>query len=246
MLKIDRTIRRKDISRHVWTQLRPVPISEVKLWIFVLTFLMLDTLCVFPVIGNTYASEYFFAVIIPTAFINIWAITILFRNFYSTQKETIYFILANSIVLAFCCFIVAQKIVYIDTKVESTAFFIISILFYFGWIGYFTQYIFRKYANMKWRYSQKNFLLDMLGVILLLLPSNGYNFYHFYIKGNPFEEYISAFVYLCLGILPIYISIQFLHRLLYIRFNSHLFRLSQLSRKEIKQEKAKGKTIKVN
>lgn len=245
MLKIDESIRRKYIPSHVWTQLHPIHVQEVKTWIFFLTFLLLDVLCIIPVIGNIFHKGFILAVIIPAIFINGWAVTILVRNSYSTQIEMLYFVFTNSVILALCMFLVAQKIVYVDAQVESSAFIIISILFYTGWIIYFIQYIFKKYANMKWKYGQKNVLLDLLSIFMLLLPSNGYNFYHFYVKGHPFEEYITSFIYLSLGILPIYLTILFLHRILYIRANLRLFRFYEPSKKEVKQAEAKGKKIKV-
>jgi len=245
MLKIDDSIRRKYIPSHVWTQLSTIHVSEVKTWIYFLTFFLLDALCIIPVVGDTFSKGYFIAGIIPITLINIWAVAILFRNVYSTQMEMLYFVLANSTVLAFCYFLIAQKIVYINGRVESRAFFIISLLFYIGWIIYFTQYIFKKYANMKWKFGQKNLLLDLLRIILLLLPSNGYNFYHFYVKGNPFELYITSFIYLSLGILPIYLAILFIHRILFIRANPRLFRFYEPSKKEVKQAEAKGKKIEV-
>lgn len=129
MLKIDRTIRRKDIGRHVWTQLRPVPISEVKTWIFFLTFLMLDTLCVLPVIGNKYVSGYFFAVIIPTALINIWAITILVRNFILSKKKL--FILFQQIVL-FQHSVVLQSLrkLFIQILKQNLLLFLLFLFFF--------------------------------------------------------------------------------------------------------------------
>ena len=98
---------------------------------------------------------------------------------------------------------------------------------------------------MKWKFGRKNLLLDLLRIILLLLPSNGYNFYHFYVKGNPFELYITSFIYLSLGILPIYLAILFIHRILFIRANPRLFRFYEPSKKEVKQAEAKGKKIEV-
>ena len=50
----------------------------------------------------------------------------------------------------------------------------------------------------------------MLGIILLLLPFNDIISTFSYKKENPFEEHISVCVYLCLGILPIFILIQFI------------------------------------
>ncbi|MEI3613434.1 hypothetical protein [Pseudogracilibacillus sp. SO30301A] len=245
MLKIDESIRRKYIPSHVWTQLHPIHVKDVKTWILFLTFLLLDAICILPVVGNTFHKGFFLAIIIPVIFINGWAVTILVRNSYSTQMEMLYFVLANSVVLVLCMFLVAQKIVYIDAQIESSAFFIISVLFYIGWIIYFTQYIFKKYANMKWTYGQKNVLLELLRIIMLLLPSNGYNFYHFYVKGNPFEDYITSFIFLSLGILPIYLAVLFLHRILFILANPRLFRFYEPSKKEVKQAEAKGKKIKV-
>lgn len=245
MLKIDDSVSRRHIPNHITSQLSPVHVTEVKTWIYIFTFLMIDGLCIVPVISDRFALGYFLAVIIPTVLLTIWGITLLCRNFYSTQVETLYFIAANGIIGAFCYFIVSQKLVYVDFQAESKAYFIISCLFYLGWIAYFTQYIFKKYANFKWRHGLKNYPLEFLRILLFLLPSNGYNFYHFYVKNNPFEEFIMSVIYLSLGTLFLYIGVLYVHRILFIYTNPTHFRLYEPSRKEIKQAEAKGRKIKV-
>lgn len=241
MLKIDQSITRKYIPHFVWTHISTINVSEVKTWIISLTFIWLNVFCVLPVVGNTFVKSYFLAVIIPIVILNIWGLAILFRNFYSVQMETIYFIAANGLVGLYCHFIVAQKIAYADAGATSYAFLIISSLLYVGFIIYFIYYYYRRFSDVKREMESK--LLHFLGVILLFLPSNGYSFYHFYVKNNPFAEYITAFIWLLLGIFFIYIGVRFCHKILFIKANSNLFRYQQPSKKELKQALAKGKNI---
>lgn len=243
MLKIDESIRRKYIPEHVWTQLAPFDRDEVRTLTIFLVFFLTDILCIIPIIADPFVKGYFIAVIIPVAFINLWALIILARNYYSTQMEVLYFFAAVGIVCAYSMLMTALKIAYFNAKVTSSAFAIASILFVIGWVIYFGQYIFRKYADMKWKYGKKNYLLDFLGLILAFLPSNGYNLYHFYIKGHPFEFHLTSMIFLAMAILPIYLSVLYFDKILFIHANRNHFRLQQPSRKEIKQAEAKGKKI---
>jgi|GEM_PF-2388912 len=243
MLKIDDSIRRKYIPAHVWTQLATFDRQEVRNLTVFLVFFWTDILCIIPIIGDPFAKGHFIAVIIPVVLINLWALSILARNYYSTQMEVLYFFAAAGIVCAYCTFMTALKIAYFNANIASSAFAVASILFFIGWVVYFGQYIFRKYADMKWKHGKKNYLLELLGLLLAFLPSNGYNFYHFYIKGHPFEFHIASMIYLTMSILPIYLSVLYFHKVLFVKANWKHFRFRQPSKKEIKQAEAKGEKI---
>lgn len=244
MLKIDDSVRRKYIPSHVWTHLSTVSKDDVRNMIFFLVFFWMDLICVLTAIAEPFIKGYFIAVIIPTIIINLWAIAILVRNYYSTQMEVLYFFATVGFVGTFCMFMIAHKIAHYQGGLGALSTFSFFLLFYIGWFVYFAQYIVRKYKDMKWHLlKRKSILLDICGLIILITGGNGYNFYHFQVKGSPFEPHITAVIFLSVGILFIYIAVLFSHRILYIKANRKHFKLAQPTKKERKQSEVKGKEI---
>lgn len=242
MLRIPSDYRRRKIPKHIWGHLYPIGRREHRQYVSYFTFFFLDLFCILPLIGDTVVKELLIFIIPMILVINIWAVTLLIRNPYSTQIETLVFMGCCGIVGMISSFVIAQKSAYTEMNFQSPVYFILSLLTYISVIMYFIYYYNTKMAiNRKRKRKKHHFNIFIAGA-----PALGYNFYHGFIKGSPFLHFFMSLIYLLfLGTLFIYIAARFFHKLYFINLNKDFFELNQPSKKERKQAQANGKEIMV-
>ncbi len=241
MLKIANTVKRKYLGAHMVTQLAPFDRSEIKGLIFFLLFAWLDIVCILTILTEPSITIYGVLFIVPLGLMHLWAIRILIKDYYSTQMESLYFIALLTVHAMYGSFLMMLQYMHLRLEIPVLVSVLSLSLYFIGWIVYFGQYTLRKYANRRWDIQQKNYLFEVLILVLCLYPGFGRFNAHRVLEGHPYEYQLKFGIIAIIVVFFIYLAVLYVHKLVYIQVNRSHFRYKEPSKKEKKQMKARGK-----
>lgn len=174
---------------------------------------------------------------------HIWAIRILIKDHYSTQMEALYFIALLVCLAMYGSFLMMVQYMHLYLEVSIMVSLLFISLYFIGWIVYFGQYTVRKYKKRRWNIQRKNYLFEVLILVLCLYPGFGRFNAQRILEGHPYEYQLKFGIIAIIVVFFIYLAVLYVHKLIYIQVNRNHFRYREPSKKERKRMKANGKEL---
>ncbi|MFC7372596.1 hypothetical protein ACFQPF_13040 [Fictibacillus iocasae] len=234
MLKIDPSVKRKDIPDHFFEQLSFIESWKVKSSVLIVTFIMLDLLILVPLISPP-IEWILWLTMPPISVINLWALTMLVRKAESIHYEFILFIGSIGAVGSFTYYVLVQKMAIMILKGHFLSFFFVSTL---GYVAFFVFQI--------WFYKKKYSSLDSKFGLFKDLPWHYKALYWSLPVGAVFAQFVmsrSEFFMVSVMII-VYsffsgfftcVSVKFFHRFFFMSANEHLLRFPGETKKTRKK-----------
>ena len=243
MLKIESTVKRKYLGDHMISQLAPFHQSEMKGLILFLLFAWLDLFCMIAILTKPTMTIYIVFFLVPVGLMHVWAVRLLVKDYYSTQVEALYFIALLACLAMYGSFLMMVQYMHLYLEGSIMVSFLLISFYFIGWIVYFGQYTLRKYKNRRWNIQQKNYMFEVLILVLCLYPGFGrYNAQRI-LEGHPYEYQLRFGIIAIIVVFFIYLAVLYVHKLVYIQVNRNYFRYREPSKKERKRMEANGKKL---
>ncbi|WP_144704981.1 hypothetical protein [Fictibacillus phosphorivorans] len=224
MLKIDNSIKRKNLPNHILEHLSFTDTDQVKFGVFGSTFVMLDLLIILPLLFP-YHELSFWLTIPFLLLINLWALTMLLRKAEGLHFEFILFVGCLGAVGSLCYFILVQKIAYIVLNIHSNNFFVMSLIIYLAFFLFQIWFQNKKYCSINSDFLQFKDMPWHFKALTWSVPL-GYIIAHYFIsKSEVIMTTIMLLVYLMFSIFFTYVSVKFFHRYLFMKANSHFLEI---------------------
>lgn len=225
-LKIDTSIKRRNLPDHFLEHLSFTDIDQIKFGVFGTTFIMIDLLMILPLLYPTHTFTAW--ITIPLiALINVWAMSMLVRKANTLQFEFIIFTGCSGAVASFCYFVFVQKMAYIGMDIKTPAFFIISLFFYISFLLFQLWFHLKKYSSLSSKFAKFKDLPWHYKILSIAAPS-GYIAAH-YLFNNSISAMNSMLliIYSMFSIFFTYVSVKFFHRYFFMKANQNFLNLSK-------------------
>ncbi|MCU9613234.1 hypothetical protein OEV98_06670 [Caldibacillus lycopersici] len=242
MRKLDENIKYNNLSTFQKGHLTPPPALGIKGSIALFTFIVLDLMCLLPMLADPFMPMFLWLVLPVILLVNLWAISLLVRNVYSIQLESVLFLGAFSAVGAYSFFVLVQKFAYYVVGMQSPVFLIVSLLIVLLTVIYFVLYYAKKVAATEDSSVNKE---RTIWSIAFSGPALGYILYQTIIEDSPFFNHFLIVVFFLFALFFLYIAVKFFHKYLFMKTNYHLVNFHEPAKSEQKQFRAKGKTIQI-
>lgn len=219
LLNIPKEIKRSQLSKETLAQLEPYPSSQIKASIFVLTFFLVDLLALLPMFAQpNYLLMYSNVPLICS--INLWALSLLFRDRTKTKIETILFFMYTGLVASLSFFFLALKFAYMS-GLSNKGYYIFMFVLYIGTILLFLYDHLKKYSDLK-KKKMKNTPGWHKFVLYIAVPA-GYIFAQYLIGlQNNVGLVVIMGLFLVMCVFCIFIFVKSLHKYFFIKWNPHL------------------------
>jgi len=239
MHKISDGTKFKELPIFVKDHLSPPSILGLKSSIFLMTFILLDFICFFPIVADPFIDTLFWIVLPVILFVNGWAVFLFVRNVFSIQLESVLFLGIFSFAASFVSFVSIQKFAYYLIEIDSILFFMGSLFIVTVTTVYFIFYYNHKISQHDPHQKDEKKLWS--GVFSL--PALGYLFYHTVMKDSPFLFHFLIVLYFFITSFFIYLSVKFIHKFLFMKMNPQFINYHLPTKSERKQYRDQGKTI---
>lgn len=235
MFKIDESVKKKELPKHIINHLTFIPTYQVRFVIGIFTFLCLDFLLALPLYLPFTFNNVVIALAIPClAIINIWALKIIFSQIDKKELETLLFLGCLGFVGAICYFILGIKHLYLLGITSYWYYLILVLVFILGVLFFYLSYsrnfrsleTLNKKTTPKWHY-----------VVASIAAPAGYIVVNLLIGVNNYlmVSFVTLVFFLGASLYSLML-VKFLHKYKFIKKNIHFVQFhngEQIKRKRL-------------
>ncbi|UTR14964.1 hypothetical protein MM221_20925 [Salipaludibacillus sp. LMS25] len=240
-MQLKPSFKRNNLPQHYLVFLSFIETYNIKIIVASFTLLLVD-LGVLYLITVPLPLAFYYVLLVPVVGMNLWMLRILFKNPYTVQYESIWFVGLISLlgVIIYLCLL--QFTAFFHLNISSPVYFIVSNIIYISSIFVFMFYQINKYADPT---KKKKSHYIYYSSWLTTGPGIGYIIGQSLTRQSEFLMWSVLFIcFVGFFLFLSHVAVKFIYKALFMKANWHLVVFQKPLKRDRKKFREKGLVLK--